>query len=197
MAFVSSTFLGGRIRPPPQVPAARASPVQPPQALHKRRYRPEPDEPAFRPFDGSRPLLPAWRPPSVEADFSYTARRVVSRERAAPPARLVRVRSGYGTLFARVVQEVAGGAPRLWLRPLLLDGAGDEFVDLRGASDVVLEAGAAEDVSGELRARVDANLAATEADVVSRVVEDERWSEVGSRALLAFMQSLTGDGERE
>lgn len=172
-------------------------------------FRPDDDDDGsdahdFRPFDGSMPLLPAWRPPTIEADFRYNAQRIVSRESRAAAERqlkrIVKVESqGCGTLFAEVVQEVApkedaqGAKERvakLWLRPLLLDNE-DTFMDLRGGSDLVLEAGRVVEVDGEMRTRVAVNLAATEGDVVSRTVSDERWKESTSNALLEFVRSLS------
>lgn len=148
----------------------------------------------FQPFDGSTPLLPPWRPPSIEAEFSYSARHIVSRERPVPPAKkIVKVESGdLGTLFAEVVQEVTEGEGKLWLRPLLLD-KGDEgtFLDLRGGSDVFLQKECVRDVDEETKTRLHINLLATESDVLSRAVSDERWNDVGSRALFAFINGLS------
>lgn len=101
-----------------------------------------------------------------------------------------------GTLFAQVVQEVMpahtqeGARRKVWLRPLLLDGYADTFVDLRGGSDVFIEAERVEQVEEEVKVRVEINLAATEGDWMGRVVEDERWGESAAGALLRFMTSL-------
>eukprot|EP00737_Agarophyton_chilense_P001633 gb/GEZJ01001832.1/.p1 GENE.gb/GEZJ01001832.1/~~gb/GEZJ01001832.1/.p1 ORF type:complete len:151 (+),score=23.50 gb/GEZJ01001832.1/:35-487(+) len=77
---------------------------------------------SFQPFDGSKPLLPPWRPSSLEDEFGYTAKRIESRQKAQPTLRrIVKVeKKGFATMFAEVVQELDDGKGRIWLRPLLL-----------------------------------------------------------------------------
>lgn len=148
----------------------------------------------FEPFDGSTPLLPPWRPPTLESDFSYNAQRIVSRESQAEQKKIVQVKSpGYGTLIAELIQEIEakeGTKQKFWLRPLLLDGEKEGFMDLRGGSDVFWEGGSVEEVAGEKRVRVEINLAATEGDVIGRVVRDDDWRESTSLALLTFMKTF-------
>lgn len=156
----------------------------------------------FEPFDGSTPLLPQWRPPSVEAEFNYSARRVVSRERVSktPAKRLVKVANrGYGTLFAEVVQEIDEGEGKLWLRPLLLDSDDKDentFVDLRGGSDLVLSKSRATELDDETKIRVTMNMVATESDLIDRALSDERWNEIGSTALIKFMTGLSSNQDQ-
>lgn len=209
MAFVSTSLRGARL-------SKTAHPVCSQSTRHvvcanaKRssdgRFKFPPDDSEnkakqFEPFDGSMPLLPPWRPPSVEADFAYNARRIVSRETgvAASPKKIVKVESdGCGTLFAELVQEVGGEevdgeyvAEKMWLRPLLLDSdVGGTFVDMRGGTDLVLEADKVSEVDAEMRTRVWINLAATESDVLERAVSDERWNENASKVLLVFLKSI-------
>lgn len=165
--------------------------------------RPSNDKADFTPFDGSQPLLPPWRPPSLEADFTYSARRLVHRARhMEAPTRLVRLESpGYATLFARVVQNVTSpdGTKRVWLRPLLLDAPTGGFVDVRGGTDLVLpDHLISDDVQGEMYTRVVANLAATEGDVEARAVNDDGDGiDTSARtALMEFVRKVSGqDGE--
>lgn len=151
----------------------------------------------FARFDGSKPLLPPWRPESLEAEFNYSARRVESRERGADRVhrKIVKVEKlGFATMFAEVVQEIDDGKGRIWLRPLLMDSHGqDGFVDLRGATDVVLEKTSVSDVDSETKLRLSVNLMATEEDVVGRVVSDENWDKVSTNAVLLFLKKLSED----
>lgn len=148
----------------------------------------------FQPFDGSKPLLPPWRPESLEAEFIYSSRHVESHEKTAPTFRkIVKVEGhGFATMFAEVVQEVDNAKGNMWLRPLLLTNRNkDTSMDLRGASDIVLEKKLVQNVDNETRLRICVNLMATEEDVVDRVLSDERWDEVSSRAVLMFMKKLS------
>ncbi|KAI0560003.1 hypothetical protein FGB62_128g014 [Gracilaria domingensis] len=153
---------------------------------------------SFHHFDGSKPLLPPWRPASLEDEFGYTASRIESREREKPSfRRIVKVeKEGFATMFAEVVQEPNDERGRMWLRPLLLSShLKDTAVDLRGATDVVLDKKCVSEVDSETRLRLSVNLIATEHDVVGRVLSDERWDEVGTNAVLSFMKRLSeGDG---
>jgi len=216
MAFVNSSFLG--VRGTKLAQSTCASPVEhqfslpcasakgfdgkgfvfPPEDGGDARER-------FEPFDGSMPLLPPWRPPTVEADFAFNAKRLISREsglQARKENKIVKVESkGGGTLFAEVVQETVvandrdgsgNRQPKMWLRPLLLNSEVENtFMDLRGGTDLVLEASKVSEIDSETRTRVTVNLAATEADALDRAVSDERWNESGSKALLVFMRSLS------
>jgi hypothetical protein len=137
----------------------------------------------FAPFDGSRPLLPPFRPATPEAAFSYHGARVREREEAAGAAaaarRVVAVRgggAGEGTLFAEVVQEEGLRDGLVWLRPLMLrnGSAGEaEWIDLRQTSDVFLERAGLDDaaVDAETRTVLDIMLIAAEGDLWKRVVD--------------------------
>lgn len=154
----------------------------------------------FQPFDGSRPLLPPWRPPSIEAEFNHQADRISSREKSTTQSqkKIVKIHShGFGTLFAEVVQELGEEQEKVWLRPLLLDS--DESatsVDLRGGSDVVLERCQVEDVDSETSFRISVNLMATESDLLGRALSDDRWNEISSKAVMTFMRTLSNDDEK-
>eukprot|EP00177_Eucheuma_denticulatum_P001217 GFKZ01002196.1.p1 GENE.GFKZ01002196.1~~GFKZ01002196.1.p1 ORF type:complete len:204 (+),score=33.88 GFKZ01002196.1:182-793(+) len=203
MAFVSS-FTPRRHTPPAR--QATHSPTPPPvHTPHAKApppsNHPPPPDPPFSPFDGTLPLLPPWRPPSLESDFHYNATRIIHRESQPPSLPLVRVVSpGFGTLFAQLVQRVEGtregGGVKFWLRPLLLDACeeiGGGFMDLRGGNDVFIDAGEerVQRVAGEMRLRVEVNLAATESDCVGRLGEDaDVWAEGTQAVLMRFMKSL-------
>lgn len=173
----------------------------------------------FAPFDGSRPLLPPWRPDSLEQGFNYAASRIRSREpnysaaeadcnteqhsaqsEGFPLVRICHPRDGT-TLYAHRVQQTsgrgggAGGVARVWLRPLLLDG--DEgFVDVRGGADLVLDASVgAQEVASELATRVRVNLAATEAEVQARAALDDAFGGLAAQALLEFVRKLGEDDD--
>lgn len=163
----------------------------------RRAFQPAGDDAPsnFEPYDGSMPLLPAWRPSSLEQAFDYAASRVSHRERdMEEPAKVVRVvTTDHATMFASVVQEVEGSPhrpARVWLRPLLLDAA-DGFVDLRGVSDVVLDFKfVCDDVDQRTRTSVHVNLAATESDLSARIIADDPASGVASDALVNFLRRL-------
>lgn len=150
----------------------------------------------FKPFDGSRPLLPPWRPESVEQDFSQSASRITYRETHTDETNTHQIVSlispGYATLFAKLIQEVTttGGKARVWLRPLLLD-ASSGFVDLRGANDLVLDQSLVRQVDPLTVTKLRVNLAATEADVSSRAAVDDAVGHLASRALVDFMRHLS------
>lgn len=66
-------------------------------------------------------------------------------------------------------------------------------MDLRGANDVLIDAGEdrVQRVGGEMRLRVEVNLAATESECVGRFGDDaERWAEGTQSVLMRFMKSL-------
>lgn len=214
MAFVSSSFFGAKLPFKPksshirhdytfcfsEVRASAKGPNWKPFIF--RQEDNESNDHNYKPFDGSRPLLPPWRPPTIEAEFRYNAQRIISREsRAAAqkqPKKIVKIESAsHGTLFAEVVQEIEPqSAPekpnalkKLWLRPLLLDGE-ETYMDLRGGNDLFLDAAKVTDISSETRTRVTVNLAVAEGDLIDRAVADERWKEATSAALIAFMKSI-------
>lgn len=161
----------------------------------------------YKPFDGTMPLLPPWHPPTIEADFRYNAQRIVSREAEEPLKKVVKIEcEGHGTMFAEVVQEIGPQSARegkqakprrVWLRPLLLDHL-DTFMDLRGGTDLVLDAAKVADVSNETRTRITANLAAIEGDMLSRQEASEwRWQDATSTAVINFVRDLSASEEKE
>lgn len=169
---------GGKGRPPRRV-------FRPARGNNPRDYES---------FDGSQPLLPPWQPSSLEEAFTYAASRVERREkRSEPPMHVVRVvTANHSTLFAAVVQHIdaAHRPPRVWLRPLLLDGR-TGFIDLRGASDLLLDTCfVKDDVDARTSTSLRATLAATEPDLASHTTEEDPYSHVASTALVEFLKTL-------
>lgn len=162
----------------------------------RRLFRPARDgKPRdYEAFDGSQPLLPQWKPASLEEDFGYAASRIERREtRADPPMHVVRVvTTNHATLFAAVVQHVdaANRPPRVWLRPLLLDGR-TGFIDLRGATDLLIDLNfIKDDVDARTRTSLRATLAATEPDLPTHGTEGDSYLQVASAALVEFLNKL-------
>lgn len=181
------------------------------------RFPPHPSQ--FQHFDGSVPLLPPWRPETIEQDFSYASARV-----HRPPSHddvwarnLVRLDCpGHATLYAHVVQYSEGGnsgtspsnktdnhsVQKVWLRPLLLDAQEQTytkatmkgFVDLRGLSDLVVHSrfvAPIDDPAVALSIRL--NLAATNEDVATRITlddDDGTFSRLASDTLFDFVRRL-------
>lgn len=156
----------------------------------------------FEPFDGSRPLLPPWRPEfqSLEEQFTYTSSKLNKRFKHRKPDdtldNLVKIQhlASHKTLFASVISTSSTHEHRIWLRPLLLDMHDGGFVDLRGTNDVLLDAGqllVEKDVDAVTRTKLRVNLAATEPDALQRFVSDDNgvMSDIASNALLDFLSS--------
>lgn len=156
----------------------------------------------FEPFDGSRPLLPPWRPEfqSLEEQFTYTSSKLNKRVKHRKPDdtldNLVKIQhlASHKTLFASVISTSSTHEHRILLRPLLLDIHDGGFVDLRGTNDVLLNAEQLlvdKDVDAVTRTKLRVNLAATEPDALQRFVSDENgvMSDIASNALLDFLSS--------
>lgn len=182
-------------------------------------HRPPHHPSQFQNFDGSVPLLPPWRPETLEQDFSYASARV---HRPSPhddvwARNLVRLDCpGHATLYAHVVQYSEAGDPdaslsdstgnhgmqKVWLRPLLLDAQEQTytkatmkgFLDLRGLSDLVVHSrfvAPIDDPTVALSIRL--NLAATNADVAARITlddDDGTFSRLASETLFDFVRRL-------
>lgn len=167
------------------------------------RHRRLPDD--FQPFDGSVPLLPPWRPESLEQAFNYASMRVhrpVSSDDASSD-RLVRLQCpGHATLYAHVLQysdkqdSESQSSQKVWLRPLLLDAIDSDcsqgFLDLRGVSDLVVHSRFVHSVDDpQVALSVKLNLAATHADTTARVaLDDGAFSHVASDALFEFVKRM-------
>lgn len=197
MAFVPSSFLGAALftgqhtsRPATNShrPQAKASGGNNKNngAFRKVNGKSPKD---FEKFDGSQPLLPPYRPESLEQTFSYTARQFKRRE--TPVLDTVMLRGGASVLFANVIQNIApkDGVSRVWLRPLILDND-TGFIDVRGANDLVLDADLVQAVAPELCTRLEVNLAATEAEFLSKCALDDQVCRVASSALVDFMHHV-------
>lgn len=172
----------------------------------------------FQHFDGSVPLLPPWRPDTLEQDFTYASARVhrpASRDDAWT-RNLVRLDCpGHATLYAHVVQysEKDNGVTsppgdtdsrrtqKVWLRPLLLDSQEQTetdadtngFLDLRGLSDLVVHSRFVAPIDDPVVAlSIRLNLAATNPDVATRVTldDDGTFSRVASDTLFDFVRRL-------
>lgn len=205
MAFVAPSTLPLRSASRRPVDARRA--LQPTAGL--RAFRPftppspgdsdgsEGDPPRFAPFDGSRPLLPPFRPATPEAEITFHVSRVQKREKAGEAAkaanRVIAVPSATkGTLFAEVVQDDLPHG-KVWLRPLMLLGEVDEWCDLRQTSDCFLPSTFLGDsIPSETRTTLQLNMIAAESDLMDRLVNDEREgdNEAHRKILSDFLQSL-------
>lgn len=190
--------------------------------IRRRRDGPRrpPHHPShFQQFDGSMPLLPPWRPETLEQAFSYASARVhrpTSRDDAWS-RHLVRLDCpGHATLYAQVVQysEKHGQidnpsdstdnrrTQKVWLRPLLLDAQEEMdsrtthtqgFLDLRGLSDLVVHSRFVTPIHDPAVAlSVRLNLAATSADASTRAAldDDGTFSRLASDTLFDFVRRL-------
>lgn len=157
----------------------------------------------FESFDGSQPLLPPWRPESLEQAFNHASSRISSREnpKIQPelPQTIISLKvtnseSKITTMFASVIQAVDhGDKHRVWLRPLLLDASVGGFVDLRGTSDLLLDQYLVGDKVDEItRMKLRVNLTATECDLYERTADviDGLSTQVASDALVQFLSRL-------